>query len=622
PGANDPALMSATRDWWRSPLPWLGGLLAIYLLSPIGDFLGRLATARRIASPGTGAALAVSAETATLATLIIALFGIPLAYLLARGRSRGSAVIGVAVQLPIALPPLISGIMLLYLVGPYSAVGRIFGGRLTDDRAGIVLAQVFVAAPFLVVAARSAFAAIDPSFDDVAATLGHRPWSRFARVAVPIATPGIVAGLMLAWLRAFGEFGATVVLAYHPYSLPVFSYVQFGSTGLAATMLPTAAALGAAVVVLLLTAAASRRRLTVPTLVSGPTRIGPTGEIRMQPRPPQLLSFDVHARAGQFSSHSIGRTAGCLALIGATGAGKTLTLRSLAGVQRDSTGSALLGERDLTGTPAECRNVGYVPQESCLLPHLPVRQQVEFAIGTDPVRAAFWLDRLDLDALADRRPEQLSGGQRRRVALARALAADPDLLLLDEPLSGLDTPSRTELRRMLRVLLAEHPLTTVLVTHDPEDIAMLADDVCVLDRGVTLRHGPRDQVYREPGGLHAARLLGISNALPARVVDRGRVRTADGTMLPADTDGWPVNAAVLAIIDPSAVAISARHRRRAEVTDVIDFPDRRVINVRLGAHTALVVHRPLSAAEPVPILGDLIGLELPATAVRLSARDG
>ena len=192
----------------------------------------------------TLSAVAVSAGSASVASLVILLGGVPLGYLLARSHSRKAALLGFVVQLPLALPPLTSGVLLLFLLGPYSWVGQLTGGALTDSFTGIVLAETFVAAPFLIIAARSAFAAVDPMFEDVAATLGHRAGSRFFRVSLPVAWPAISAGLALAWLRAFGEFGATVMVAYHPYSLPVYTYVVFGGQGLPAMMpllLPTLA---------------------------------------------------------------------------------------------------------------------------------------------------------------------------------------------------------------------------------------------------------------------------------------------------------------------------------------------------------------------------------------------
>jgi len=218
---------------------WLGGLLALYLLIPVVAFLVRFAQApghaRSAGVPGVLAAFRVSAIAATISLALIAALGIPLAYVLARSTGRLAKAIGVAIYLPLALPPLMSGILLIFLVGPYSTLGRVFDGQLTDSLTGVVIAQSFVSAPFLVVAARSAFAAVDPTLEDTAATLGHGALSRFWRVSLPLARPGIRAGLLLAWLRAFGEYGATVILAYHPYSLPVFTGVQFQGTGLDAT---------------------------------------------------------------------------------------------------------------------------------------------------------------------------------------------------------------------------------------------------------------------------------------------------------------------------------------------------------------------------------------------------
>ncbi len=141
----------------RSPLPWLGGLLALYLLAPIVAFVVRLHTGVSSA-PGAGSALLTSLLTATISATAIAVMGVPLAYLLAHREGLASRLLSALVALPLALPPLMSGLLLLYVVGPETTAGRIFDGELTDTRIGIVLAQTFVAAPFLIIAARAAFA--------------------------------------------------------------------------------------------------------------------------------------------------------------------------------------------------------------------------------------------------------------------------------------------------------------------------------------------------------------------------------------------------------------------------------------------------------------------------------
>ena len=276
----------------RSPLTWLGGLLALYLIVPLAAFVVRMAGPgdRGFGVPGLWSALEVSVVSATITSVLVALFGIPLAYWLAKVRGRAGAVVGVLVQLPLAIPPVTSGLVLIYLVGPYTPIGQFFNGDLTDSVIGVVLAQMFVASPFLIVAARSAFAAIDPALDDLAATLGHRPLARFWRVSLPVAAPGIRAGLLMTWLRAIGEYGATVLLAYHPYTLPVFTYVQFSSTGIPTTQAPTALALGIAIVVLVGSQLRRPRRIRAAD-VAAPHAPGPA--IR-----PDRITVGGHGRYG------------------------------------------------------------------------------------------------------------------------------------------------------------------------------------------------------------------------------------------------------------------------------------------------------------------------------------
>ena len=192
---------------------------------------------------------------------------------------------------------------------------------------GIVLAQTFCAAPFLIVAARSAFGAVDPAMLDVASTLGHSEFSRFRRVALPIAAPGIRAGMLLAWLRAFGEYGAVIVLAYHPFSLPVYTYNQFSGAGLPTTIAPTALALGVAVVVVAL----SRLRLggRAPSLGRASRarcargQDADAGQLRYR-----LSPRHVSPRTGPSGERSR------LAVLGPSGSGKSALLRCLVGSLR------------------------------------------------------------------------------------------------------------------------------------------------------------------------------------------------------------------------------------------------------------------------------------------------
>lgn len=585
----------------RGPLPWLAGLLAVYLIAPIVAFLVRLHHGVGSA-PGLGPALITSLITASISTVIIALLGIPLAYLLARVRGALGGVLLMLVALPLALPPLISGILLLYMVGPYTALGRLFGGNLTDTRTGIVIAQTFVAAPFLVIAARGAFAGVEPALEDVARTLGHRRLARFLKVALPAAWPGVQAGLLLAWLRAFGEFGATVILAYHPYSLPVFTFVQFDSTGLQSTMLPILSALAAAAVILTAVQLHGGRGRPAASL---PPPIAP----RSAPTAP--LRFSLAKRLGTFTLELEHVPISLrLALLGPSGAGKTVTLRLLAGITAADRAEIYAGERPLAGVPPEDRRLGYLPQDSALIPRRSVWEQVTLAVDADPSLAAWWLERLGLTGLENRLPDQLSGGQRRRVALARALARGPSLILLDEPFSGLDSPVRAGLYRDLRKLQAETGLATVLVTHDPEEAAMLADEIIVLDAGRALQQGPTAEVLAHPASPAVAALLGIPNTRVGRVLRQGIIVSGD-VELNADTEALALGTEVAWAVRPEDIVISPSGPYCGEVLDVVSLGAAVELTVDVGA-LELTVRTP--RANPPP-RGSSVQLEIPPEAV-------
>jgi ABC-type sulfate/molybdate transport systems ATPase subunit/ABC-type sulfate transport system permease component len=569
----------------RSPLSYLGGLLALYLAVPVVAFLIRLAHPgdRGFSEPGLWPALWVSVESATISMTLVALFGIPLAYWLARSRGRLSWLVGLVVLLPLALPPVMSGLLLIYIVGPYTWLGTLFNDELTGTVAGVVIAQTFVAGPFLVIAARTAFEGIDPALEDLAASLGRRPASRFWLVSLRIAMPGIRAGLMLTWLRAIGEYGATVLLAYHPYTLPVFVYVQFSSTGIPDTEAPTALALAVAVVVLLI----SQIRLR-------PRRRGDPLPAPQPPPPavPVAVSFDLDLAVGTFTLRVAHQSvSNRIAILGPSGAGKSMTLRAIAGFLGPQAGDVRFNGEAVAAVRVEDRRVGYVPQGLIMFPGRTAWQQVMFAAGADPPLAAWWLRTLRLDGLDGRLPEQLSGGQRQRVALARALSFRPRLVLLDEPFSALDAPVREELRRELRRLQREAGLSTVLVTHDPEEAALLADEILVVDDGRLLQAGPRAEVFARPASPQVARLLGIPNLIHGTVADPGvlAVGGPGGLRIAAPTAGLPAGAEVLWTIRPDHVTVLLTQAADGDVPgiypavidDVADIGTLTTVTVRL-----------------------------------------
>ncbi|MEU2611056.1 ABC transporter permease [Micromonospora sp. NPDC007271] len=206
----------------RVPLALLlpAGLGLAFLVLPLAGLLARAPWAslpRRLAQPGVLTALRLSLETATLATLLCVALGVPLAWLLARVEFPGRRLVRALVTVPLVLPPVVGGVALLLVFGRRGLLGSwldaTFGVTLPFTTAAVVLAEAFVAMPFLVLAVEGALRGADPRYEEAAATLGAGRWTTFTRVTLPLVAPGVAAGAVLCWARALGEFGATITFA-------------------------------------------------------------------------------------------------------------------------------------------------------------------------------------------------------------------------------------------------------------------------------------------------------------------------------------------------------------------------------------------------------------------------
>lgn len=320
-----------------------------------------------------------------------------------------------------------------------------------------------------------------------------------------------------------------------------------------------------------------------------------------------------------------------LAVLGPNGAGKSTFMAVVAGLLRPDQGRVDLNGRTLTSighgaaihVPPHARRTALLGQEPLLFPHLSSIDNVAFGPRSRGVSrtvakstAQHWLDEVGVGDLADRRPSQLSGGQAQRVAVSRALAADPDLLLLDEPMAALDVAVLPALRQTLRRVLADR--TVVIVTHDPLDALLLADEVIVLEAGRVVETGSSTEVLTRPRSPFAARLAGLN--LLTGIWRDGHVAIADGRDVTGAIEGEPpgLGQAVVATFRPHSVSVfrepvagSPRNTFQVTVTEV--EPRAELIRIRAGDLAADITVQAAADLELQP--GDSVVFSVKATEV-------
>ena len=475
-------------------------------------------------------ALWLSARTSVIALVVVLAAGTPLAWWLAAARAGPTRAVELLMRLPIVIPPAVVGIGLLATFGRSGVLGPLLqalGLQVPFSAAAVVLAQVVVAAPFYVQSAAAAFRRVDADLLIVARTLGQRPAGAFLRVTLPLAMPGLIGGASLAWARALGEFGATLLFAGNlpgvTQTMPLAIYTALESDVRVARALSLAlAVLGLGLLLALrLLPEIWTRRGKASRAKRGAAVVSATPRQERRPDRPEAAAegaadwqVRISARLGSFQLDvDLHGGAAPVALIGPNGAGKTTLLRLIAGIHRPDAGLIRVGgevlydsERSLIRSPEE-RRVAYVPQGFGLFPHLSVADNVAFSLHAARPRppraerrraAAELLAGMGAAHLLDRLPESLSGGERQRVALTRALLVDPLLLLLDEPLSSLDAQARQTLRAHLADHLARRARPAIVVSHDARDVLALDADVYAIEAGRIVQHGPAARIAADP----------------------------------------------------------------------------------------------------------------------------
>jgi molybdopterin-binding protein len=543
-------------------------------------------------------AILLTFEASLIATALAFVCGVPLAYLLARVEFPGKRLIEGIVDVPVVVPHSAAGIALLMVFGRRAPLGQVFGLfglKFVSAAPGIVIAMLFVSLSFLVNAAREGFEAVDPRLEHVARTLGASPWRAFWRVAFPLAWRSILSGMILMWARGLSEFGAVVILAYHPMVAPVLLYQRFESFGLDYAR-PVAALM---ILICLGTFVALRAARPRKETGRGKTRkntgenrdekireicVLPCPKSKSQSTSVQIQNLQVDL--GEFRLRDIaldiapGET---FVILGPTGAGKTVLLETVAGLHQADTGRILLDDQDVTDKPPERRGVGFVYQDYALFPHLNVAGNIAFGLrlrkdsrGLIKQRVAQISELLNIDHLLHRRPDTLSGGEQQRAALARALVVEPRLLLLDEPLSALDPETREGLQREMTHLHCELGTTTIHVTHDFEEAVALGDRIAVVHEGRIAQVGLPEDIFRRPSSEFVARFVGVRNVFQGEIHRResGQALVLDGLEIAVLTK---LSGRVHASLRPEDIVLSreplrssARNVLKGTITDIVD----------------------------------------------------
>ena len=512
--------------------------------------------------PDTLSAILLTLRVAPVSVLLNVLFGVAAAWAIARFRFPGRALLTAMIDLPFAVSPVVAGLIFVLIFGLQGYLGpwlREHDIKIIFATPGLILATAFVTFPFVARELIPLMEAIGADEETAAVSLGARAWNLLRRVTLPNIKWGLLYGIILCNARAMGEFGAVYVVSGHiagrTDTMPLRVEKLFQEYNTAGSFALASLLSSLALVTLIVKTALewkTRNELRSRLRENLLDNAADTGTAVEPPAPqPRLVSpADHHSeqdtdrreentglgisvknvtkRFGNFvalNDVSIEVPHGeLLALLGPSGSGKTTLLRIIAGLDVPDGGSILYQDEDATHRSARNRNVGFVFQHYALFRHMSVFENVAFGLRVrkwkEPQireRVHELLRLVQLDGLAKQAPSQLSGGQRQRVALARALAAEPKVLLLDEPFGALDAKVRQELRSWLRKLHDEIHVTSVFVTHDQEEAFEVSDRVVVMNHGRVEQEGTPEEVFERPANAFVMDFLGNVNVFHGRV---------------------------------------------------------------------------------------------------------
>lgn len=492
----------------------------------------------------------ISLKTSLVATIATFFLGIAAAYWMLNYRGKGKFLLEGILISPLILPPTVVGFLLLLLFGKSGAIGKLLihvDFSIVFTWYGAIIAAIVVSFPLMYRVALGAFDQIDANFLNVARTLGASEWIIFWQILLPLSFSGILAGTMLTFARALGEFGATLMLAGNipgeTQTIPMAIYfaVEAGATNEAGfwTIAILCISVSGIVVVNFWQSRwqTSRQREK--------TRQLRDRERPFESPPSFLISHSsallvvIQKRLPNFHLDvSFNADQDPLGLLGGSGAGKSMILRCIAGVETPTQGQIILNGRVLFDSerginlPSRDRRIGFLVQNYALFPHMTVSQNIAFGLPKMRSRqvqqqVATQLATVQLSEYGDRYPHQLSGGQQQRVALARALASQPEALLLDEPFSALDTFLRSQLEQQMITQLANYSGVTLFVTHNLEEAYRVCPNLLVLDRGQAIAQGTKQSIFSRPLTYTVAQLTGCKNFSRAVALSSTQIEAID-----------------------------------------------------------------------------------------------
>ncbi|PWU00836.1 MAG: molybdate ABC transporter permease subunit [Terriglobia bacterium] len=500
-------------------------------------------------NPADLSPLWISVKTSAAATVVAFVTGIAAALGMSRYRGRARGVLDGIFLLPLVLPPTVVGFVLLVLFGRRSTVGHLLeqiGLSIAFSWPATVITASVIAFPLMYRTALGAFEQVNPNLLDAARTLGAGEWRIFRHVLLPLSAPGVMAGTVLAFARALGEFGATLMLAGNipgrtqTMPIAIFFFAEGGDMNRAAAwaILLVAVSLGS-VAVMNYWDASRRSAAVMAEAAPGPPLVGVFPALSATSAASAELNVDVRRRVPGFRlDAAFAAHRGATGLLGASGSGKSMTLRAIAGLDQPDEGRVVLNGRVLFDSrnrvslgPAD-RRIGIVFQDYALFPHMTAQQNIGFGLASRPAAererlVADWAGVLRIENLLERYPRELSGGQRQRVALARALVLDPEALLLDEPFSALDPHLRRQVEEQLNVILQQYRGVTLFVTHDRDEAYRFCEELVVLADGNVAAAGAKRDVFGRPRSLAVARLTGCKNFSAIGRGDGGQIRALD-----------------------------------------------------------------------------------------------